>query len=180
MSALPPLSTPLTGIDCEIEEWVLGLVLEPYKPRCRYLQQARIQAQPSPGPLAAARGRFAIPESCYIADTGHFNAVEFNICYNQIAYCLMAECLHQGLLRAFAGWDLAQFSRRQLSHFLIVQFQSAFRKPIRTSEFYGQVVFEKLSLRRQTFFLQTTCRFDDEHGGTAEGGALIAILTHEG
>ena len=36
--------------------------------------------------LISAKGRFSIPDSCYIDDTGHFNAVEFNICFNQLAY----------------------------------------------------------------------------------------------
>ncbi|MGW6540873.1 FcoT family thioesterase [Streptomyces sp. NPDC055051] len=35
-------------------------------------------------------GMFTIPEPCYIDDTGHFNAVEFNICYNQLAYYTLA------------------------------------------------------------------------------------------
>jgi hypothetical protein len=41
----------------------------------------------------------AIPESCYIDDTGHFNAVEFNICFNQLAYVLFGKCVDAGILQ---------------------------------------------------------------------------------
>ena len=48
--------------------------------------------------LITGKGRFSIPESCYIDSTGHFNAVEFNICYNQLAYVLFAGCINAGVM----------------------------------------------------------------------------------
>ena len=79
---------------------LLRLILIPYKPHCRYFQNA----------FLTARGEFSISESCYIAETGHFNAVEFNICFNQLSYYLIAECSHHQLLNDFSGWDINKFT----------------------------------------------------------------------
>ena len=56
--------------------------------------------------LIVGKGRFSIPESCYIDDTGHFNAVEFNICYNQLAYVLFAGVIDAGLMHKVRAGDV--------------------------------------------------------------------------
>lgn len=86
---------------------LLKEVLIPYKENCRYLQHASLEYLPSDPTssiqderkiLLLAKGRFSVSHSCYIADTGHFNAVEFNICYNQLAYYFIAACIQHQLL----------------------------------------------------------------------------------
>jgi hypothetical protein len=126
--------------------------------------------------VAAVRGRLAIPDSCYIASTGHFNAVEFNICYNQLTYCLLAKCIDENVLASFAGWSLNEFSRRQLADFLIARFFSVFYRPLHGGSFEGSVEITKVAVRRDATFLRTICRFEDDGGGRAEGGATIAVL----
>jgi hypothetical protein len=155
---------------------MLARILAPYKPHCQYLQTASVESSRTGRSIAAAWGRFSIPESCYIANTGHFNAVEFNICYNQLTYCLLAKCIEGNVLESFAGWTLADFSRRQLSHFLIARFFSSFQKPLTGRAFEGRVEVVKIAVRRDATFMKTICRFDDDCGGGAEGGATIAIV----
>jgi hypothetical protein len=176
MDATEQVNAVETGTELEASQAVVERVLSPYKLRCRYLLRATAERNPCKERLVAARGEFAIPESCYIAATGHFNAVEFNICYNQLAYCLMAVCIEHTLLHAFSRWNLNEFSRRQLSDFLIVQFSSSFRKPLKSEAFYGRVEINRISRRQDTIFLKTTCHFDDRCGGESAGGALIAVI----
>ena len=158
-----------------IDEDLLKRVLQPYKQHCRYLKMAVVEREPTVGSLRA-RGEFSIPESCYIADTGHFNAVEFNICYNQLTYCLLAAAIQHNLLDPLCRWDLAEFSRRQLSDFLIVQFSSSFRSPLIARSFEGTVGIKKVLTRQTTIFMKTVCTFHDLCGGKSEGEATIAIL----
>ena len=75
-------------------------ILKPYRKHAQYLKSAELThfqdkcscaTKGKDAGLITAKGRFSIPESCYIDDTGHFNAVEFNICFNQLAYV----CLRQ-------------------------------------------------------------------------------------
>jgi hypothetical protein len=160
----------------EVDEQMLASVLSPYKPHCQYLRAADVE-YPQAGPtIAAASGRFSIPESCYIASTGHFNAVEFNICYNQLTYTLLARAIADQALAPFAGWTVGEFRRRQLADFLIARFFSCFHRPITGGSFDGRVEIVHVATRRTSTFMKTVCRFDDEHGGHAEGGALIAIV----
>ena len=171
-----PVSSPIS-VELALDQAMLDTVLEPYKPNCRYLKSATVE-HGSSDPLIKACGIFSIPESCYIVNTGHFNAVEFNICYNQLTYCLLAKCIECELVDSLAGWDLAEFSRRQLPDFLITRFFSSFRKPLKADEFVGRVQLLKVSTRREAIFMKTTCQFDDRCGGRADGGATFAIVNN--
>ena len=154
----------------------LEMVLTPYKMHCRYLKSASVEYEGREGATVSARGTFSIPESCYIADTGHFNAVDFNICYNQLAYCLLAQCIDLRLLDELSHWTLAGFQQRQLSGFLIAQFFSAFSSPLNPKSFHGDVGISEIFRNERTIFLKTNCRFHDGLGGHAKGGALLAIV----
>src|SRR5687768_14191823 len=81
-----------------IEPSLIGRVLEPYHTTCRYLLEGLVSYAPSRKPLLEVDGLFRIPASCYIKETGHFNAVDFNIAYNQIAFCALAHAIQQGWL----------------------------------------------------------------------------------
>jgi (3R)-3-[(carboxylmethyl)amino]fatty acid synthase len=158
----------------EVADDTLGAVLRPYKPHCRYLKRASIITERPE--LVAARGVFSIPESCYIASTGHFNAVEFNICYNQLAYTLMAACIEHKLVGALSHWDMADYRQRQLPDFLIVSFHSEFRAAMQADRFEGVVQIERVTVRRGSIFMKTSVRFDDHRGGRAQGEVMFAIL----
>lgn len=162
--------------EVSVSATMLETVLAPYKLHCRYLQGASVEKGNPSGSLMTAWGRFAIDESCYIADTGHFNAVEFNICYNQLTYCLLAESIHHQMLDVLSHWSLAEFRHSQLSNFLIVQFRSTFRKPLNARQFEGRVDIDKVTVRKGSIFMKTSCSFVDSEGATSDGEALIVIL----
>lgn len=126
----------VTGL--ETDRNLLDEILTPYLPHCRYLWKASVSLSPENG-LPLARCAFTIPESCYIADTGHFNSVEFNICYNQMAYYLLAKTVKEGLAAPFDRWDMDDFRERQLSSILISDFQSTFRRPVNGRHFSGEI-----------------------------------------
>jgi hypothetical protein len=178
MLVVPRSRSEATAVGAAVDPQLLARVLVPYKPHCRYLRTAAVRYTAAKA-TAVASGTFMIPESCYIASTGHFNAVEFNICYNQLTYCLLAKCIEDGALEVFDGWTLAEFSRRQLSDYLIARFFSAFHKPLTAPTFRGEVEIVQIAVRRDATFMKTVCRFSDDTGGRAEGGATIAIVRRE-
>jgi len=173
----------------EVSQDLLNIFLEPYKDDCKYLRKAHFQyleSKESPGILTTGnknifsiKGEFSIPESCYITDTGHFNSVEFNICYNQLFYIIIAYVLNKKLLSVMADWDLEIYKRRQLSNFLIVKFSSTFRKQINSNHFEGTLSINKSSERGNLIILKTSCAFYDRNDGWAEGDVTIAILKSE-
>lgn len=152
----------------------LERVLEPYKRDCRYLRMASIDNKDNKAKISAI-GEFSIMQSCYVNDTGHFNAVEFNICFNQLAYYLVAECIQNKLLNNFNNWDADKYFRHQLSDCLILRFFSSFRKPMQVDKFFGRMNINKISEKNKRIFIDTTCNFYDENGGASEGGALLLM-----
>jgi hypothetical protein len=157
---------------------LLARVLRVYRPHCRYLRTAVVTRAPD---LLTVSGDFAIGESCYIDDTGHFNAVEFNICYNQAAYYLIAKAVRDGLHPVFSGWTLDDFWRLQLARILITDYRSTFKREMRGRRFSGEasvvdvVRLEKSERWDPLVVIRTRCGFWDETGGHCRGDVKIAI-----
>ncbi len=174
-----------TKVD-DVRQDLLDVFLEPYKNNCKYLKQAQVHYPESSHLLDKSKSdrqeswfiqaNFSIPESCYIDDTGHFNSVEFNICYNQLFYILIAYLVENKLLEVMKNWNLEIYKPRQLSDFLIVNFSSKFRKPINSQQFQGTLSIKKSSARNKLIMLKTSCAFYDDNGGWSEGDVTIAIL----
>ena len=169
---------------CHVSREFLQSVLQPYRPDCRYLKQVDFVDPPEltsgngePWESMVARGQFAIDQSCYIDDTGHFNAVEFNICYNQLAYVLLAVCVRERLMPALADFDLQSFYTHQLSNYLIHSIQSHYHAQINPRDFYGEVRVVSARKRGTLSILRTHCRFYDSSNGASDGEVKLAVLT---
>lgn len=164
-----------------VDDALLQRVLTPYFPNCRYLRSAEaVFDAGGDGPPALLRGVLAIPSSCYIDDTGHFNSVEFNICYNQLVYTLMAQCVVSGVTEPFAAMSLDEYLARQLPDVLIHDFASKFRQPMCIERFYGEVRIDEVRDRRRFLFVRTSVRFWDDADGSSEGSVSLAIVDRSG
>src|SRR5262249_44922901 len=136
-------------------------VLEVYRAECRYLESANVSVGRSGLPTASCS--FSIPAPFYIQDTGHFNAVEFNICFNQMAYYTMARAVTEGLA-PFEEWNIDDYLDRQLSEMFIVDLHSRFRRPVNGKHFFGEIVFNEAigigagSTWRSLAVLKAACR----------------------
>ncbi|HLK00519.1 MAG TPA: FcoT family thioesterase [Streptosporangiaceae bacterium] len=158
---------------------LLSLVLRPYRQGCQYLKTAVLELAQDRMPTVS--GDFEIGDSCYIDDTGHFNAVEFNICYNQLAYYLIAKSVQEALLPAMRHWTLEDFWRLQLPDILITDFRSTFKRKMRGKTFSGSVSLTDITRVGKSdwcdalIVLHTSCRFWDEPGGLSHGKVTLAI-----
>ncbi|NJQ05129.1 FcoT family thioesterase [Streptomyces lonarensis] len=166
------------------DEELLHRVLTPYRAkRCEYLTSATVtlQGDPLDGGRVGGSCAFYIPESCYIDDTGHFNSVEFNICYNQMAYYVMAKSVKESLIEPFSQWTLDQFWARQLADVYITDFRSTFRKPMQGRHFRGEIEitdvaeWDATDLRDALVIMRTKCRYWDEFGGESTGEIAAAV-----
>lgn len=160
-----------------IDPEFLARVLTPYRSHCRYLKSACAEFEGEPGwESLVMRGEFGIDASCYIDDTGHFNAVEFNICYNQLAYVHLGYCIERGILPALADYDPARFHERQLSNFLIANIHSSYHAQLNPRRFRGEVRLFSARKGPRFSILKTTCRFHDETTGRSEGEVKLVVL----
>jgi hypothetical protein len=164
------------------DDELLSRVMRPYKSKnCVYLKEAHVQVRDKDQDQVTATCQFEIPESCYIDDTGHFNSVEFNICYNQMAYYLVAKCVKDRVISPFSEWSLDDFWTRQLGDILITDFRSAFRTQMRGRFFQGElemtevISWEASDIRDPLVVIRSRCRYWDEFGGDSHGEVSIAI-----
>lgn len=161
---------------------LLAEVLRCYKPHCRYLTSMTVSVEDG---VTRGRGELGIAESCYIDDTGHLNAVEVNICYNQMLYYVIAKAVKERLVPVFDTWTMEDYWRRQLPDILISRFTSSFRWPIDPRRFFGEFVIRQAAERRlrpgdpPLVFLDTTFRYWDEHKGRSAGEVTVAIVSGE-
>ncbi|WP_399083225.1 FcoT family thioesterase [Streptomyces sp. BBFR2] len=169
------MSTPETFHACDPE--LLARVLRPYKAHCKYLTSADVTTD---GERLTARCTFAIPESCYIDDTGHLNSVEVNICYNQMMYYALAVAVREKLVPQLAEWTMADYWQRQLPGILIVRFGSRFPRPVDPRAFHGEFVLERMIRRTPRdgaplLIAETAHRYHDDQGGRCDGTATLVL-----
>jgi len=138
-------------------------------------------------PAISAAGAFRITDSCYIQSTGHFNAVEFNICFNQLAYVLYAHCFATGYFQeTMPEWgdrlnhfNPASFEKNQLSSMLIVNISSTFKKEIRSGQFHGELEIGKVRAKGNCMFSKNHVSFFDDDGGFSEGDVTLAFVVKD-
>ncbi len=166
----------------DVDQELLDTILKPYKPHCRYLKRMTVEVpeQPNGDPpapyLARADCDFEIPESCYIDETGHLNAVEFNICFNQAYYVITAECINSRLVPALNDMTLEHYKRRHLPDVLIHDLSSTFKRVIDRSRFKGEIAIADCVQTSRFIYFRTYCSFQDEHGGYAKGDVTLALM----
>lgn len=153
-------------------------VLSPYAGKsCVYLKSA-VHSFAGKGPTTQAT--FSIPESCYIDSTGHFNAVELNICYNQMFYLLWADGVRRRLIAEVPNWDVDVFKERQLPGMLIVRLESDFRRPIDPTDFRAEGHIERVRALgkspKKMLFVCTHATFADANGGLANAEVDFAVV----
>ncbi|HVI45039.1 MAG TPA: FcoT family thioesterase [Chitinophaga sp.] len=160
-----------------IEGSFLNRILIPYRDHCRYLKEAFFLYEPERGAEGLTlTGNCAIDESCYIDDTGHFNAVEFNICYNQMAYTFLGHTIRYGLIPELAAYDLPLFFEKQLSHVLISRLSSRYASQLNPRSFKGTFGISSATVKSKCIFINTWCSFSDEHSGKSDGEITLAVL----
>jgi hypothetical protein len=173
----------------EISDTFVADILKPYRPHARYLKSARIDHYLDKTTdtcakgcgLMSGTGRFAIAQSCYIDDTGHFNAVEFNICYNQLAYVLFGKCVDAGILQKLRHEKVdvisfPDYKLHQLPSMLIVSIEGVrFFKQLKSSDFRAQLTLDRGAPVGGAWFFFTSITFSDAEGVKAKGSVVLAF-----
>ncbi|MDR3659223.1 MAG: FcoT family thioesterase [Mycobacterium sp.] len=172
-----PVSNSELVVTEQIPEDLLARVLEPYSYKgCRYLTDAEYHAT---GDSLFATGNFSIPESVYIRSTGHFNAVELVLCFNQLAYSAFAPAVFNDEIDGFRGWSIDDYFDNQLSSMLIRSTSSRYKRQIDARKFSARLTCEGIEVAERTWrYLKIPCaiEFFDDNGGSAFGEFELAVL----
>lgn len=160
-----------------IKEELLIRVLEPYSYKgCRYLLDAQYKATAD---SVLAYGNFRIDESAYIRSTGHFNAAELILCFNQLAYSAFAPAILNEEIPVLRGWSISDYFDYQLPSMLIKNTATRFRRPIHAQKFSARLLCKDFKVIDRTLrYLSVPCaiEFWDEYGGAASGEVELAAL----
>ena len=161
-------------------------ILTPYMEHTTYLKKSQIilpnneQSDEKQSYLIKALGEFSIPGSCYIDDTGHFNSVEFNICFNQISYVMFAFAFKHNIFNPILkdwkkkGLSYESFRKNQLSSMLIVKIEGKFLSNLGSDQFWGEVSLKKILFRSDVIYFYTDIIYYDKHNGKSNGSVVLA------
>lgn len=147
----------------------LEKVLRVYNPDCRYLQEAKLD-------FPRGEGKFRIPKPYYVEGTGHFNAVEMMICYNQLAYGMLSEFGGRGLIKELGKIPFEQFLGWQLENCFIVGMDEVkFKRAIDTSkQIQGNIELKRVRKVGDLYVFNTSYDFEN---GRAKGNIDLALFT---
>lgn len=168
----------------EISPEILAEVLVPYRHNCKYVKRMWIEYLPVGDGVTADQSEasivgdaeLTIEESCYIDSTGHFNAVEFQICANQLMYATFAECVRRRLVRSMLSLDLQGYWERRLPNVLITNVTSAYKKVLNPRKFRGRHQLERSYLIKDRVFWEGTFEYTDDEGGLADGSIVNTLF----
>ena len=151
----------------QIPQQTLDGVLDYYREECRFLKEAKLE-------YPEATARFQIPSPFYLRegiDTGHLNAIDLIICYNQLTLSLLAEISRRKL-----DTELPKFTIPELSTLLIVSMSNVkFNEPIDPKEFQGKIRLNQVIPKKNNtlYFFKTSYDFGD---GKATGEIDSALV----
>ncbi|MGJ6126753.1 FcoT family thioesterase [Mycolicibacterium sp. Y3] len=171
-------TSPTLAVDNLREDTtLLARTMAPYaRKETIYLKNAVTRRQ---GDTVTSIGDFGFQQSCYIEETGHFNAVEFVISYNQLVYYTLAATVRDHLLPELKNWDLEDYWQRQLPSILISRMSTRFRQPINARNYHGELTITDIEFRQRSrplLALQTKIDFTDDAIGNAQGDVEIVLL----
>lgn len=169
-----------------VAEPLLQRVLQPYRPEARYVHSAVLAelgngATPrlaDPSSWIRLEGTCGFAEPCYIEATGHLNAVEVNITYNQMLYLAMAETVRLCLLPELRHWTLEDFFRAQLPDVLIATYHANFRRPMQSRHYRAWFSFVDVEAKphRDLLLLHTRAGCSGPGDGECSIDATIALV----
>ena len=166
---------------------LLARVLDPNFANARSVQRASLVqtgngnsprlAEPQSHLRLEADCGFEAP--CYIAATGHLNAVEYNITYNQMLYAALAVAVQHRLVPELRHWDLDEFFRRQLPDVLIAEYHARFLRPMQSAAYraWFELADVQVGARGDRIWLRTHAGCSDRAGGEGRIDATIALVS---
>jgi len=177
-----PISEKNTQFCDALPSSFISHILSPYFEHCRYLQQATVSGtastvQENQQLDLKISAEFNIDSSCYIQSTGHFNAVEYVICQNQLGYLLYAKIAEMALLENLhPKTDLNWFKQKQLPSVVILDMQPQFKQMINANKFYGELTWKAVIVKKHILINQHDLTYWDDGDGSAFGSVTAGII----
>ena len=181
----PPASAR-TGIQqVSVPQAMIDETLDCYLEHCRYLRSATLEYRRDGAAFATeygevsflSRGRFSSVPPWYIRDTGHFNSIEFNLCYNQLSYVSLAHATTLGEIPwLWRHTDAGDIQSKKLSDALITRFSSRFHHAMQSAEFVGDFWVARAVVRGGRLFIKTGMAVTAPDGQRCSSGEVNTVI----
>lgn len=178
-----PIAIPIPLPDRRpVPQGLIEQILVVYHEPCRFLKSAFIEYAAEhedirdDSALAIARGEFDVPSGWYIQDTGHFNAVDCLLCFNQIAYVTVAQGVadHRVDLGVASG---TEFRERMLARTLIGRVALRFKRPLRSGRILGEFRLERMRAVAGRYVGKVSASFGAGETDTAMAEGMLVFDT---
>ena len=156
-----------------VRQEVLDTILDAYYPECRYLQSAEFDEASAPN--YDMYSKFVIPKTFYGEGSGHFNATEMMMCYNQMSYVFFTELFERGAVDQAGVITLDEFVEEQMNCLIAKMDNIRFKAPINPRDFSGKITLGKRRAKGKMGFAETEFSFYDDNGGNASGIATLVL-----
>ena len=101
---------------------------------------------------------FGISESCYLSpSSGHFNAVEALICFNQMLYVALLGGIEKKYFSFYSHISPQDFNQHRRSVYILEFERVKFKKQVNNFYFYGSFVLEKLKTIGDKMYADCRC-----------------------
>ena len=143
-------------MQADISEEIINKALVTYLAKnTRYLTAAQISQTDDIIKLCA---RFSIKESCYLSPgSGHFNAVEALMCFNQMMYVALLGGIEKKMFPFYTHITPDEFNRNRRKVYLLEFEKIKFKKQIDNNSFAG--FLEIKPLHKVADKIYVSCRF---------------------
>ena len=121
----------------------------------RYITQAQIS---NTGEVTKLLAQFSIKESCYLSPgSGHFNAVEAIMCFNQMLYVELLAGIEKKMFPFYLHISPDEFNQNRRKVYLLEFEKIKFKKQINNNSFYGFVEIKPRHTVADKIYID--CRF---------------------
>lgn len=98
--------------------------------------------------------RLGVAKPWYCDSTGHLNAVELNLAFNQMMYITIGEAITAELITELSDYDRRIFLKKYWPDFLITKVESEFKAPLHVDAFSAALRITKIKRSRQHLWFQ--------------------------
>lgn len=140
----------------------------------RYLTAAQISKKENDIFLKA---EFSIKESCYLSPgSGHFNAIEALMCFNQMFYVTMLAGIEKKLFPFYEDITPDDFNQNRRSVYILELEKIKFKKQIDNNDFHGILEFKPLHRIKNRIYIDCRLGFGNDEACDSFSGNIKLFI----
>lgn len=140
----------------------------------RYITHAKVSKKDN---IITLKAQFTINESCYLSPgSGHFNAVEAIMCFNQMIYVALLGGIEQKMFDFYQGITPDEFNLHRRKVYLLEFDKIKFKKQIDNHSFNGFLNIEPLHKVGDKIYIRCSFGYGNDEACNSFYGTVNAFI----